>query len=518
MHDTPAKEQRAWLTVQQVAETMQVNEETVRRWIRGDALPAVALGGPRGGYRIRPRDLDEFIRRRRGPEREARAISIDDALAAVGRLARNLATNLGPPSEDFPPPEIMFFREPDGWIALTGPEAQAYWATRDSLVTAAGSRFQVSERTVDTWLQSALLTIADINERRRDRDLDDRIADELHRLRQLLVSRMPRWQVRLPVFGIAVEGLPLTFGRVTFDRTSDLDRLMHDGVRVLEHDTPGLTLRKANSETVAMVEVEARDEDSAEEAALEALRLSVDALNFCAGPFLPRGTFRVYLAGDTDRALVSGVVRQLPDDGDDRGPAEAGAGAPDALAGHVARLRDEAPRGRTRQVGAFLLLSLAEMLAHPPARAVLERVGVLLGQSRRNDYDDRLVAAIQWAGRATIDARLEEAFLLYIIALESAMMPREAQSELSYRLRIFAAHLLGETAKERRAIARQIDELYRQRSQIVHRGSYQVTVGEVERAGRYTQAALRRLLLDPPFATMRSYEELAGWFQNKVLG
>lgn len=50
-----------WLTVRDVAESLKVHEETVRRWIRRGDLVALDLGGPRAGYRVRMSDLDNFI-------------------------------------------------------------------------------------------------------------------------------------------------------------------------------------------------------------------------------------------------------------------------------------------------------------------------------------------------------------------------------------------------------------------------------------------------------------------------
>ena len=50
-----------WLTVQDVAELLQVRIETVRRWVRRGELPVLELGGPRSVYRIRPDDLDRFV-------------------------------------------------------------------------------------------------------------------------------------------------------------------------------------------------------------------------------------------------------------------------------------------------------------------------------------------------------------------------------------------------------------------------------------------------------------------------
>ena len=61
--DTPGE----WLTVQDVAELLKVNEETVRRWIRGGELAVLNLGRPRAGYRIRRDELDSFIKERYGP-------------------------------------------------------------------------------------------------------------------------------------------------------------------------------------------------------------------------------------------------------------------------------------------------------------------------------------------------------------------------------------------------------------------------------------------------------------------
>ena len=65
--------QDRWLTVEQVAELFQVNQETVRRWIRAGELSVLDLGGPRTGYRILQRDLDTFIKARYGPASKSEA-------------------------------------------------------------------------------------------------------------------------------------------------------------------------------------------------------------------------------------------------------------------------------------------------------------------------------------------------------------------------------------------------------------------------------------------------------------
>lgn len=56
-----------WLTVEDIAERLQVSQETVRRWIRSGKLAVLDLGGPKAGYRVKPDELDRFIEERYGP-------------------------------------------------------------------------------------------------------------------------------------------------------------------------------------------------------------------------------------------------------------------------------------------------------------------------------------------------------------------------------------------------------------------------------------------------------------------
>jgi excisionase family DNA binding protein len=48
------------MTVPEVAATLRLHPDTVRRWLRAGQLPAVNLGGRRG-YRIRRSELDRYL-------------------------------------------------------------------------------------------------------------------------------------------------------------------------------------------------------------------------------------------------------------------------------------------------------------------------------------------------------------------------------------------------------------------------------------------------------------------------
>ncbi len=52
------------MTVEQVADRLQVNEQTVRRWLREGELAGVPFGG-RTGWRVSEDDLRVFLDRQR---------------------------------------------------------------------------------------------------------------------------------------------------------------------------------------------------------------------------------------------------------------------------------------------------------------------------------------------------------------------------------------------------------------------------------------------------------------------
>jgi excisionase family DNA binding protein len=49
-----------WLTVEQIADALQVHANTVRRWLRSGELTGHNLGG-KAGYRVRERDFEAFL-------------------------------------------------------------------------------------------------------------------------------------------------------------------------------------------------------------------------------------------------------------------------------------------------------------------------------------------------------------------------------------------------------------------------------------------------------------------------
>jgi excisionase family DNA binding protein len=61
MTDRPLRKMDPLLTIDATAEVLGVSEKTIRRWISGGLLRAAKLGNQ---WRIRPRDLEDFVRDR----------------------------------------------------------------------------------------------------------------------------------------------------------------------------------------------------------------------------------------------------------------------------------------------------------------------------------------------------------------------------------------------------------------------------------------------------------------------
>ena len=136
---------------------------------------------------------------------------------------------------------------------------------------------------------------------------------------------------------------------------------------------------------------------------------------------------------------------------------------------------------------------------------------------KRNGLEDRLISAIQWAGKATVEGKKEEAFLLYAISLESLVLLDNEKEELTYRLRTRVAHLLGKDLENRKKISAKVRDLYEIRSKIVHSGWFQVTDADLSLMRLYSKGCILHILNDEPFSSMNSINSLVEWFNERIL-
>lgn len=398
----------------------------------------------------------------------------------------------------------MLSRVGEGTIALEGKELKLYRQCLSSLVRATADGERISAQAVEAAFQDAIFAAIDIRGRRSP-DVTARCDEALLELRRRLEQPLQRFRVVVPVSGLADEGLPATFGNVQFAKFDEAQLALfreamarHNVSEDAKQQRLALVDEWAQSEelrgtVVAVVEVEAVEWGAAEARALREIRRTLDVINFFSD-LVPYNHGHLRLPGDGPRAKLA-VLQLCHSDG--------GWGDFHERRSWVGGLGDVSLRKFTeyderRQIG-FVYAS--QLLT--PSRSALA---------------DHLVASLQWAGRATVDSRPEEAFLLYAIALESFVLAEGDLGELTYRLKLRVAHLLGGDAERRREIFAHVGRLYKVRSSIVHSGRYHVTSEDLGLMRWLTKACLVRACTLEELTRMTTTGDLVEWFQSRLLG
>ncbi|MGH7514145.1 MAG: hypothetical protein ACREOQ_14620 [Gemmatimonadales bacterium] len=382
-------------------------------------------------------------------------------------------------------------------------DADEYARCLQGLVAVVSRTDAVGVRAVEEALQIAMFTVVDIPARRPS-DPEQRIQDALRELRRSLTAPLQRFRVFIPVDDVAAAGLPATVGTVQF---AVFDETLMDQFR--QAATLGVQSKEEREErlkplddrqsdqdlagrTVAIAEVDALEWGGAQARALQSIRLVVDAINFFSD-IIPYNQAHLSLPGDGHQERRA--VGQLRREGD-------------ALARHY--LGGEWVGG----LGDLSLVKLRDPAArHYSTFAHLDR----LLQGSRNTLEDQLIASVQWAGRATVARRREEAFLLYAIALESFVLADQDHLELGHRLRQRVAHLLGKTLEERLRLQKTAGDLYGIRSKIVHSGEYQVSDADFGMMRWMCKASLLRACESEEIRGLSGTDELRQWFDQLLL-
>jgi hypothetical protein len=157
--------------------------------------------------------------------------------------------------------------------------------------------------------------------------------------------------------------------------------------------------------------------------------------------------------------------------------------------------------------------------SNDPVSRAFARVSKLVGNDAISTMEKRVLTAFQWAGRATVAIRKEEAFLLYMIALESLILGRKEKpvGEIVFQFRLKTAHLLRRTPSERKALMERLDALYEVRSGVVHSGLFQVSDTDLAEARQYAKEALLIVSNDTPFQDMTDATQFKDWLNDRLI-
>lgn len=422
-------------------------------------------------------------------------MDLNEGLRSLAAFVKNLSFDEQATKGVFRESTVLISRG-DSTVILVGDDAETYTDIVSSIYQAVSERRPVSKRSVSDLVGDFFLKVLKGGDHRQNPFLGNQTDAGVHELKSALFEKPKNWEVQLIVEGLAPSGLPMDVGQVQFlyldesplsqlkNRLSELIKRLQvkDSDAVMAHMSNNLEVLRGKA--VGLLSVNAVDDQAAVQLAKHKLQTTVDAINFFASRERIGGW--VFLPGDTmpQRELVLAICE------------------------------DDRVSPSFRRAGPVRRIPLNQIAS----RKGFARVSDLLAKEAPSDLEEKILASLQWAGRAQVEARREEAFLLYAIALESLLLGRDTKTEISHRLAVRCAHLGGgPTLDDKRRVVKQILSLYQTRSNIVHSGNFVVSEQELTLMREYSVLTLFVMIDKEPFRSMTNAEELEKWFETQLL-
>jgi hypothetical protein len=390
---------------------------------------------------------------------------------------------------------VMFSRPELGGLMLSQEEASGYRRCVETIHEFVGGEYgRVSRSAVEDATQITILKALDATGKDAERDFPRRLTREIEELRKSLKRAPDVYVVHLEVRGLDARGLPRQMGNAKFyvvDETNVPGEASDEATETQGKGASALRDRliaSIKTKTYASIEVEAFDMEAAVILAERELRMTIDVLNYF-GDLLSHEDTRVFLPGD---AAPSGHLAIIENKNDSQKSKY-------SLSG----------RGR---IVPFSFSSVND----PRAVGALDKASSLLQKCNRNRWDSRILAALQWAGRASVEERKEEALLLFCISLEALLLTND-DKELAYQFALRGAHLLVKDGSRRKEAFEDLKALYKIRSKIVHSGKAEIFAMDVAKANLLAKSAIFIVLTTEPFSRFASEKEFNDWVEEQTL-
>jgi hypothetical protein len=343
-----------------------------------------------------------------------------------------------------------------------------------------------------------------------------RLQKELANIKHAIAAPPKKWTVRVRVTGILSKALPFALGNIDFDEANaDKARTLADAIKDADPkrkrrghphsvEAENETRQGARSEIVeafsqdviAMLTVYAADAEAARDIAIERVRETADIINF----------FSTFL----DEAQRQGRVFVAPD-----GP----------RAHEVWAVQDADGEGRLNlwtlpwasDTGDKRIFSF-DVGSKAAKECGLARVHEVLRKDERSDLEKRILTGLSWAGRAKVEFRREQAFVLYAIALESLLASSNARVGVISRIPLRLAHLLGRDRGYRKQLHERVAYLFKIRNEIVHSGeANELEEDDLRDMQELANLALTSMLIHGAYVEMKNAREFESWLDEQLL-
>ncbi len=364
----------------------------------------------------------------------------------------------------------------------------------------AGKSGQISRDAVEGAFQIAILRSLNITNNDPEPDFGARLTREIDELKRTLRQKPEVFVVRVEVQGLNQAQLPQRFGPFKFymadesaipegprvqDEAASPERLNRlESQRILRQNL----VARVKGKTFAEIELEVFDRDAAMSLAESKLRRTLDVLNYF-GEFFSEANARVSLPGEavpTRRITIVGRKAEIDDS--------------QIVFGNK---------------GPLVPFSFPSKNSPPKSVEAFEKASRLLSRTNLNDLEERVVSALQWAGRAITDDRIDSAFLHSCISLETLLGNRQ-HNEITLAFALRAVHLVFRRDVRVEWLAK-MKRYYRFRSGLAHSGTANVSDLDVATIRDILKQAIFTVLVTEPFCSMTKCDELDAWFEEQVL-
>jgi hypothetical protein len=401
----------------------------------------------------------------------------------VEQFIRDVQANLS----DGMPEELnglLISRWGQGSLILDGNDAAAYRAAADRLNADFNKGEDLSRRSVEKSLEEALFHALDL-QGGSSVTFEERLREGLKILAAQLGSNSIEYRVLVQIEGLSPKDLPFALGSTHFVKFDSRQRgPMLRGQSRSYRETLIRTAERLDEKVCAQVSIAARDFDAARFLARRKARTTIDCINFFAD-LVPYNHGWLYFPWEAAPTGETTVAR----DSDGRDHVGLDAQGP-ALPFSVEHLRES-----RSLFGDF------------------RRLGRLCDAAKPKTAAGCLRTAFEWAGRATVEPKREEGYLLFAIALESAVLPTE-HPELNYRLSRRVSALLTQNRQRRSELRSQVGRLYGIRSRVAHSAFSEVSEQDLGALRLLTKRTLIRLLRAPRIWPM-SLQDYDSWLESQ---
>ena len=396
---------------------------------------------------------------------------------------------------------VIFGNDIYGYLILSIDESKKYHRLLVHLYLQLCRTNQISKDTVNNLVNITILKALDIKGKKRNVPIEDRISDAISEFSEELHAGAKCFMVYYPVCGLDSGGLPFSFGDIRFLIMNDvlLNDLGFRGNLNGQEQTDQQYIKIIHNgahfnQPYACIEIETFDPTIARIMAIEKIRAHMEILNFYSDliPFSSRQF--IYLPGNAEQVTTISLIKEIKP-------------TPSILS-----LISMDPAGPN-----YLPIP-AIIEADDKHNYGFKKVLSLLGE-KRTEYEERLLLALRWAGKATMSTfqgLKGDALLQYITALETLFS--FAHSEVTYRLSLSIAKLLQFVHEKPEEIFDDFKQLYGSRSKIVHGGLVdQVNEFDLLKMRSITKKCILILLTKEPFCSMRNQDELETWINKQLL-